>query len=271
MSSVPLQHPPAEASQAARHFESLVHLETDCWDVHEALLAGEQDFALLDVRDAEAFALGHVPTAVNLKQSDIEAYIGNLTDRRPLIVYCTGPHCNGADKAAARIAATGHPVKKMIGGMWGWRETGLAVATGEAPGEFAGGKAMTVERLREFSTAWSRADVDTLMSMMTDDCVYMASVGPEPGKIYRGPEEVRRGFEELLAYDREARNDVGRMMVTGDIGVAEWSYEYHGDGREYTIAGIDLFEFRGDKIRVKNAFRKTFGEVATVERHLKRA
>jgi hypothetical protein len=39
------------------------------------------------------------------------------------------------------------------------------------------------------------------MSYMTDDCVYHASAGPEPGSTYRGKDEVRPGFAAVLAYD----------------------------------------------------------------------
>ena len=39
-------------------------------------------------------------------------------------VYCAGPHCNGAAKAAMRLAALGRPVKEMIGGVTGWVDEG---------------------------------------------------------------------------------------------------------------------------------------------------
>jgi rhodanese-related sulfurtransferase len=38
------------------------------------------------------------------------------------VVYCWGPGCNGADKAAARLSALGRPVKIMIGGIEYWEE-----------------------------------------------------------------------------------------------------------------------------------------------------
>ena len=46
------------------------------------------------------------------------------------VVYCAGPHCNGADKAAAKLAAHGRRVKIMIGGITGWRDEGFDLATG---------------------------------------------------------------------------------------------------------------------------------------------
>jgi rhodanese-related sulfurtransferase/ketosteroid isomerase-like protein len=117
--------------------------------------------------------------------------------------------------------------------------------------------AMTIEHLQEFSDAWSRGDVDALMSFMTDDCVYHASVGPEPGTSYHGREQVRRGFVEMLAFDRGRERRSGRALILGSFGVAEWSFtETNGDGEPLVIRGCDIFEFRGEKIRKKDAFRK---------------
>jgi rhodanese-related sulfurtransferase len=44
------------------------------------------------------------------------------------VVYCAGPHCNGADRAALMLAKLGRPVKIMIGGITGWADEGLAFA-----------------------------------------------------------------------------------------------------------------------------------------------
>ena len=50
--------------------------------------------------------------------------------RSRIAVYCAGPHCNGADRAAVHLAGLGRAVKVMIGGMTGWADEGLDVAVG---------------------------------------------------------------------------------------------------------------------------------------------
>src|SRR5580765_8103215 len=52
---------------------------------------------------------------------------------------------------------------------------------------------------QRFSGAWAKRDIDGLMALVTDDVVYGASVGPEPGATFRGRDEVRRGFETHAA------------------------------------------------------------------------
>jgi rhodanese-related sulfurtransferase len=116
------------AEQVAAHFESLLELETDCWDVHAALATSDPGFVLLDVRAPQMFAAGHVPGAINLPHGKInERNLETYPSETKFVVYCAGPHCNGADKGALRLARLGRPVKKMIGGIEGWKDEGFAL------------------------------------------------------------------------------------------------------------------------------------------------
>lgn len=51
--------------------------------------------------------------------------------------------------------------------------------------------------LELFSAAWSRGDVDSLLSLMGDEPVYKGSTGARPGTLYGGREEVRAAFEKM--------------------------------------------------------------------------
>lgn len=130
MSSAVSRVSAADSSTALAHFENLLANETDCWDVNHAVSNDRQDFILLDVRDEESFAKGHLPNSVNipnwkLKAPVLEAYPADTL----FIVYCAGPHCNGADKAAVHLAKLGRPVKKMIGGVTGWIDEGFGLVS----------------------------------------------------------------------------------------------------------------------------------------------
>jgi len=122
--------PPAPPAEAAEHFARKLALETDCWDVRESLKGGAQDFVLLDVRGPQAYAQGHVPGALSLPHPDITAERMMAWPHDMLfVVYCAGPHCNGADKAALKLAGLGRPAKVMIGGMTGWADEGFPFET----------------------------------------------------------------------------------------------------------------------------------------------
>lgn len=119
---------PAPSDRALAHFESALTFETDCWDVHEAMSSGEADFVLLDVRSHALYDKGHVPGAVSLPHAKIVA--GTMREYPPhtlFVVYCAGPHCNGAHRAAIRLARLGRPVKLMIGGVTGWLDEGFTL------------------------------------------------------------------------------------------------------------------------------------------------
>ena len=120
---------PAASSEALAHFEADLRFETDCWDVHDALSRGVADFVLLDVRSVELYAKGHVPGAVHLPHGKIvEFKMREYADDTVFVVYCAGPHCNGAHRGAVRLARLGRPVKLMIGGITGWIDEGFELA-----------------------------------------------------------------------------------------------------------------------------------------------
>jgi rhodanese-related sulfurtransferase len=118
----------ADSKRAQQHFERLLSFETDCWDVHAAISAGHADFVVLDVRGPALYAAGHLPGAINLPHGRINER--NLAEYSPdvlFVTYCNGPHCNGADRGAARLARLGRKVKKMIGGIEGWKDEGFSL------------------------------------------------------------------------------------------------------------------------------------------------
>ena len=122
------ERPPADSATALAHFEALLGFETDCWDVHASLASGEPGFVLLDVRSPERFREGHVPGAVNLPHGRLtERNLAEYSPATLFVVYCAGAQCNGADKAAIRLARLGRPVKKMIGGIVGWKDEGFSL------------------------------------------------------------------------------------------------------------------------------------------------
>src|SRR5437870_4126975 len=136
----------ADPKIALEHYERLLSLETDCWDVHAAMAAGRREFVLLDVRSPESFQAGHIPSAVNLPHGRInERNLTGYPADKLFVVYCNGPHCNGADRAAVRIARLGRKVKKMIGGVEGWKDEGFSLEESSAdqdrgfPGEVQDG------------------------------------------------------------------------------------------------------------------------------------
>ncbi len=143
MTNAVTQIPAADPQMVREYYERRLALETDCWDVNDALVREVQDFVLLDVRGPALYARGHIPGAVNLPHGKMTAHkMSEWAEDTLFVVYCAGPHCNGTDRAALRLASIGRKVKVMIGGITGWADEGFAFATGSEPGS------LTVERER---------------------------------------------------------------------------------------------------------------------------
>lgn len=127
---------PASSAAAIEHFMKRLSVETDCADVAGALKAGDPDFVLLHVVGSpEAYAKRHVPGALHLPHRQISMErMAEWPGNTLFVAYCAGPHCNGADQAALKLARLGRPVKIMIGGITGWADEGLPFASGAEPG-----------------------------------------------------------------------------------------------------------------------------------------
>jgi ketosteroid isomerase-like protein len=129
-------------------------------------------------------------------------------------------------------------------------------STSERHTPSAAARAMTDERLLEALDAWNHHDVELVLQYMAPDCAYHASFGPELlGKSYRGREEVREGVGKFFRTYPDGTFVDTEVSVDGDHGFSEWTFVVPSARLE--VHGCDLFEFEGDLIKTKNAFRKS--------------
>lgn len=125
------EFPAASPAETAAHFRQRLTFETDCADVYASLQQPDTDFVLLHVVGSpEMFLRRHIPGAIHLRHIDMTAErMQEWPEDTMFVVYCAGPHCNGADRAALKLSMLGRPVKVMIGGMTGWQDEGFAFTT----------------------------------------------------------------------------------------------------------------------------------------------
>jgi steroid delta-isomerase-like uncharacterized protein len=128
----------------------------------------------------------------------------------------------------------------------------------EPPENGARSDAELLALLDRFADAWNQHDLDALMSMMTDDCVFQASAGPRAdGQRSQGTEAVRAAYAAVFAAFPDARWSNPRHFIAGNRGVSEWTFTgTHSDGTRVEVTGCDLFAFHEGKIAVKNSYRK---------------
>ena len=110
-----------------------------------------------------------------------------------------------------------------------------------------------------FLDAWGRADVDALMSLMAEDCVYLVSTGPGPGSTVTGAQQLREVFAGMTATETEVETREGRIWIAGEHAFAEWSYdEIQDDGQINEVRGIDVIHIVDGLIRTIDAYRKSY-------------
>ncbi len=108
--------------------------------------------------------------------------------------------------------------------------------------------------LDRFLIAWRERDLNDVMSMFAEDCIYRASVGPEPGETCRGQKEVRSLVKKMFKLDAESEATVASQIIGAQSCAAwKWTYRFKDGTVEY---GCDFFEFRDGKISLKDAYRK---------------
>src|SRR5215204_6068374 len=99
---------------ALQYFRSKMTYTTGPVEVSHMLESGE-DIVVVDVREAEDFAKGHIPGSVNLPQEQWATLNGLQKDRTNILV-CYSQQCHLAAKAGAQFASAGCPVMEMDGG-----------------------------------------------------------------------------------------------------------------------------------------------------------
>ena len=111
-----------------------------------ALETRPPDAVVLDVREPEEYAHGHVPGAVNLPQADLASRLDEVPRDRPVLTLCE--RGMRSLRAAQFLIQMGiEQVASVKGGTAAWRTAGKAVAVGDT----------SVEKSRVSESEWAHA------------------------------------------------------------------------------------------------------------------
>lgn len=99
-------------------------------DVHDAARRAANGSALMiDVREPDEWARGRSAHATHIPLADLDP--DTLARDRPILAVCRSGRRSG--QATAELAAAGHEVSNVTGGMLAWAEAGLPI-TCDGPG-----------------------------------------------------------------------------------------------------------------------------------------
>lgn len=91
----------------------------------------EGNIILLDVRPIEEYVAGHLPDALSMPVTELEARLPELSQDKEIVAYCRGPYCVFADEAVALLRTNGYNARRLEQGLPDWRALGLPVASGK--------------------------------------------------------------------------------------------------------------------------------------------
>jgi rhodanese-related sulfurtransferase len=116
-------HDPAKARV---YFENKLAFTTGPVELDKWIKAAEDNLVVVDVREAEDFAKGHIPGAINIPREQWDRAQG-LTRDKTNVVYCYTQQCHLAANACAQFAARGYPVMELEGGFETWKQYQLEI------------------------------------------------------------------------------------------------------------------------------------------------
>lgn len=106
--------------------------------------------------------------------------------------------------------------------------------------------------LTAFNAAFASGDVDAIMALMTEDCVF-ESTGPAPdGVRHVGAAAVRRVWQDLFAGTEQPRFEWEDVHASGEHGVVRWRFSWQGG----QVRGVDVIRLRGSRVAEKLSYVK---------------
>jgi ketosteroid isomerase-like protein len=110
--------------------------------------------------------------------------------------------------------------------------------------------------VQRFNAAFNRHDVDGIMALMTDDCVFENTRPAPDGTRVEGAAAVRECWRQLFANSPQARFEFTDMFAAGDRCVVRWTYHWVKPSGAGHVRGVDILRVRDGKVAEKLSYVK---------------
>ena len=115
----------------------------------------------------------------------------------------------------------------------------------------------TLETIQRFNDALNQHDVDAVMALMTEDCVFENTDPPPDGERFEGHAAVRAFWEQFVRSSPQAVFEFEETLACDDRGVVRWLYRWvDSTGATGHIRGVDIFRVRDGKVAEKLSYVK---------------
>ena len=117
--------------------------------------------------------------------------------------------------------------------------------------------AATLDVIERFNVAFNRHDVDAVMALMTDDCLFENTFPSPDGERYQGQAAVRAFWQQFFDGSSTALFEAEDIFAGGDRCAVRWIYRWAPDGAQPGhVRGVDIFRVRDGKVAEKLSYVK---------------
>lgn len=115
----------------------------------------------------------------------------------------------------------------------------------------------TIRIVLKFNDAFNRHNVDEMMQLMSDDCVFENTTPAPDGTMYSGKAAVTNFWQEFFRNSPQAHIDIEEIFGLGYRCVMRWKYSWLDiDGNDGHVRGVDIFKLSNGLISEKLSYVK---------------
>ncbi|MEW5870766.1 MAG: nuclear transport factor 2 family protein [Chloroflexota bacterium] len=115
----------------------------------------------------------------------------------------------------------------------------------------------TIQLVVRFNDALNDHNVDRMMQLMTEDCVFENTDPAPDGRRYEGQPAVRAFWEDFMRTSREPRIEIEEIVALGERCMMRWTYSWlDAQGSPGHIRGVDVYKVRRGLIAEKLSYVK---------------
>lgn len=114
-----------------------------------------------------------------------------------------------------------------------------------------------VRLIIDFNEAFNRHDVNGMMQMMSEDCVFEDTDPAPDGAVFKGKAAVTQFWQNFFEQSHQAHINIEELFGYGNRVVMRWSYDWVDlEGNNGHVRGVDIFRVQNGLICEKLSYVK---------------
>jgi len=108
-----------------------------------------------------------------------------------------------------------------------------------------------------FNDSFNQQDVEGMMKLMSDDCVFENTAPAPDGTVYTGKDAVTQFWQGFFRESPRAHIEIEEIFGLGNHCIMRWRYDWVDEaGTKGHVRGVDIFRVREGLISEKLSYVK---------------